>query len=227
MGHEYRVAKSCLILHCVKWAKDMESFSSQVARKLVICSRNIASQLSIAMALTVQWESLAGRMFGKLILFKCLAKKVWQMNRSAKGLLIVTTNLDGFSLANIRQFAKFAKLSTRQTFPLYGIYAPTFNSTLHTAQPYSPLDSQLKVLSQGERRTPQHLHSLPVMEEDQNNRVIVTPAGFLMCPPKLHVCIYATHHVMALFKFLPPIYGGKAVLRHVTKPELRWPWSQK
>ena len=43
------------------------------------------------------------------------------MNRSAKGLLIVTTNLDDFSLANYRQFAKFVKLSTRQTFLLYGI----------------------------------------------------------------------------------------------------------
>ena len=42
------------------------------------------------------------------------------MNRSAKWLLIVTTSLDGFSLANCR-FTKFSKLSTRQTFPLYGI----------------------------------------------------------------------------------------------------------
>ena len=49
-------------------------------------------------------------------------KKVWRMNRSAKGLSMVTTNLDGFSLANCRRFAKFTKLSPRQTFPLYGIY---------------------------------------------------------------------------------------------------------
>ena len=34
---------------------------------------------------------------------------------------MVTINLDGFSLANRRRFAKFAKLSPRQTFPLYGI----------------------------------------------------------------------------------------------------------
>ena len=34
---------------------------------------------------------------------------------------MVTINLDGFSLANCRRFAKFAKLSPRQTFPLYGI----------------------------------------------------------------------------------------------------------
>ena len=46
--------------------------------------------------------------------------KVWQMNRSPKRLLIRITNLDGFSLA-IGRFAKFAtKLSTHQTFPLYG-----------------------------------------------------------------------------------------------------------
>ena len=34
---------------------------------------------------------------------------------------MVTTNLDGFSLANHRRFAKFPKLSPRQTFLLYGI----------------------------------------------------------------------------------------------------------
>ena len=38
-------------------------------------------------------------------------KKAWRMNRSAKSLLIVSTNLNSFSLANDRQFAKFAKLS--------------------------------------------------------------------------------------------------------------------
>ena len=65
--------------------------------------------------------SLVERMFGEFTLFKYLAKIVWQMNRSAKELLIVTTNLDGFSLANCRRFAKFYKLSTCQTFPLYGI----------------------------------------------------------------------------------------------------------
>ena len=62
-------------------------------------------------------------MFGKFTLLKRLAEKVWQTNRSAKGLLIVTTTLDGFSLVNHRQFAKFAKLSTHQTFPLYGTLA--------------------------------------------------------------------------------------------------------
>ena len=60
-------------------------------------------------------------MFGKFTLFKRLVKKVWQINRSAKGILILTTNLDGFSLVKCKQFAKFIKLSTCQTFPLYCI----------------------------------------------------------------------------------------------------------
>ena len=59
-------------------------------------------------------------MSSEFALFKCLAEKFWRMNRSAKGILIVTTNLNGFSLANCKRFAKFAKLSTHQTFPLYG-----------------------------------------------------------------------------------------------------------
>ena len=37
--------------------------------------------------------------------------KVWQINKSANRLLIVSTNLDGFSLVNQGQFSKFAKLS--------------------------------------------------------------------------------------------------------------------
>ena len=50
-------------------------------------------------------------MFGEFTLFKCLVQKVWQMSRLAKRLLILTTTLDGFSLANSKQFAKFAKPS--------------------------------------------------------------------------------------------------------------------
>ena len=62
---------------------------------------------------------------GKVWRAECLAnllfsrvwrKKVWRINRSAKGLSMVTTNLDGFSLANRRQFAKFAKLSRYTVF---------------------------------------------------------------------------------------------------------------
>ena len=64
---------------------------------------------------------------GKVWWAECLAnllflsvwwKKVWRMNRSAKGLSMVGINLDGFSLANR---LRFAKLSPRQTFSLYSI----------------------------------------------------------------------------------------------------------
>ena len=67
-------------------------------------------------------------MFGEFTIFKCWQEKVWRMNRSAKGLLIVTTTLDGFSLVNHRRFAKFAKLSTCQTF-----YLPNFPAIWYIA----------------------------------------------------------------------------------------------
>ena len=60
-------------------------------------------------------------MLGEFAIFKRLAEKSLANDRSAKELLIVMTTLDGFSLANCRRFAKFAKLSTCQTFPLYSI----------------------------------------------------------------------------------------------------------
>ena len=69
-------------------------------------------------------------MFGEFTLFKHLVKKVWRMNRSAKGLLIVATTLGGFSLVNYRQFAKFTKLSNCQTFPLYSIAMVQGNATM-------------------------------------------------------------------------------------------------
>jgi len=47
-----------------------------------------------------------------LTCFEHLAKKFWRMNRfSQKKIIIVCRNLDGFSLANHRWFAKPAKLS--------------------------------------------------------------------------------------------------------------------
>ena len=44
------------------------------------------------------------------------------MDRFSHKVIIISKNLDGFSLANHRRFAKFAKLSPCQTFPLYGIH---------------------------------------------------------------------------------------------------------
>ena len=63
-----------------------------------------------------QGESLANRLFLNL-----WRKKVWWINRPANKLFIVSTNLEGFSLVNHGWFAKLAKLSPRQNFPLYGI----------------------------------------------------------------------------------------------------------
>ena len=48
-------------------------------------------------------------------------QKVWRINRSVNRLLITSTNLDGFSLANRGRIAKFTKPSPHQTFPLYNI----------------------------------------------------------------------------------------------------------
>ena len=47
---------------------------------------------------------------------RAFGKKVWQINISTNRLLIISTNLDGFSLAN---HGRFAKCSPCQTFPLY------------------------------------------------------------------------------------------------------------
>ena len=55
--------------------------------------------------------------FGQFTLFEQLAKKVWQINRSVKRLLIVSTNINGFSLVSHRWFAKFTKLSHYTVMP--------------------------------------------------------------------------------------------------------------
>jgi len=41
---------------------------------------------------------LAGQKFGELTHFEHLAKKVWRMNRFSQKVMIVSGNLDGFSL---------------------------------------------------------------------------------------------------------------------------------
>ena len=89
---------------------------------------------------TVQQERLVGKSLAKIFFQSIWQKNVWPINRSAKRLLIVNTNLDGFSLANHEQFTKFAKLFSHQTFPLYGsltfplILLPMFyqSTTLYT-----------------------------------------------------------------------------------------------
>ena len=78
-----------------------------VTKSKLIYIRTLPDSLHMCILLpqvgTYSRKSLAGRMFGEFTLFKHLAEKVWQMDRSAKGLLIVTTNLDGFNLMNHRQ----------------------------------------------------------------------------------------------------------------------------
>jgi len=60
-----------------------------------------------------------GVKFGKFSTQK-IWQKIWQMNRFSQKVIIVSRNLDDFSLANRSQFAKFVKLSSCQTFLLYG-----------------------------------------------------------------------------------------------------------
>jgi len=43
---------------------------------------------------------LAGQKFGEFTHFEQLAEKVWQMNRFSQKVIIVSRNLDGFSLVN-------------------------------------------------------------------------------------------------------------------------------
>ena len=54
-------------------------------------------------------------------------RKVWRINSTANR-LIISTNLDGFSLANHRQFTKFTNVSPRQSFPPYSTWYNVFNA---------------------------------------------------------------------------------------------------
>ena len=63
-----------------------------------------------------------GGNFDELTHFEHLAKESLADYRSANRLLIVSTNLNGFNLANHGRFAKFTKLSPCQPFPLYGTW---------------------------------------------------------------------------------------------------------
>ena len=125
-----------------KYSSTKQSFSfiafvMNVQVPLVMSLPSMLSILSVIFCSSAMNRMLAGLddnfvlyipYSGKVWWAECLAnllfssiwwKKVWRINRSAKGLSMVTTNLDGFSLANRRRFTKFAKLSPCQTFPLY------------------------------------------------------------------------------------------------------------
>ena len=46
-------------------------------------------------------------MFGEFTLYKHLTKEVWRMDRSIKGLLIVTTDLDCLIIIYLRSSAEY------------------------------------------------------------------------------------------------------------------------
>ena len=68
----------------------------------------------INISFNISWINIyrvVGKFGGELTLFEPLMKEIWQINRSANRLFFISTNLDGFSLANCEWFTKFAKLS--------------------------------------------------------------------------------------------------------------------
>ena len=88
--------------------------SSSLSKLLCICTPVLSCLVCVC---TYIWnviqlflyiaEKFGRETFSKFAFFKHLSKKVWWINRSAKRLLIVNTNLDGLSLENHEQFDKF------------------------------------------------------------------------------------------------------------------------
>ena len=75
------------------------------------------------------------------LLFQVFGEKVWQINRSAKKLLIVNIDLNGFSLVNHGWLTKFAKLYPTKLSCFMALYlymtivytCVSLNSSLHCA----------------------------------------------------------------------------------------------
>ena len=87
------------------------------------------------LATTIWQESLAGESLVNLFFSSIWRKKFWQINRSAKRLLIISTYLDGFSLVNHKGFTKFAKPSPAK-LSRYMVYhevkmSPVFDMRSH------------------------------------------------------------------------------------------------
>ena len=83
---------------------------------------------------TIIMYGIAG-MFGgdnvwQNIFDKVLAKKVWWICVQSNCYVMCMWRLAGFSLEKLCSFAKFAKLSSRQTFPQYGMYITTIMASL-------------------------------------------------------------------------------------------------
>ena len=71
----------------------------------------------VTLFMATLWRgTLVGGNIGKLICFKHLAKESWWINRSANRLLMISTNLDDYSLVNHGQFTKFANISPAKVF---------------------------------------------------------------------------------------------------------------
>ena len=66
-------------------------------------------------------NTIWGEILANWLVLSIWWKKIWRINKSANRWLIISTNLDVFSLANHGQFAKFANVSPHQSFPPYGI----------------------------------------------------------------------------------------------------------
>ena len=78
------------------------------------------------------------RKLGEFTVISVWRGKVWRIDRFNHKVIIISKILDGFSLTNHGQFAKFTKLFPRQTFPLYGNYNEIFKKA-----ELPPLDKKL------------------------------------------------------------------------------------
>ena len=115
---------------------------------------------------------------------------------------MVTTNLDGFSLANHRRFTKFANFSTRQIFLLYGMKSQMFTGLLFWRSPKSQLEQchQWRMLIGwwGPNITPTaECHCVGTYWYHGYSKDVLT--GFLPLPiPSHHVPSCSTAHLLAI-----------------------------
>ena len=92
-------------------------------------------QLQVISNIPYSGKAWQGKSLANWLFLSTWWKNVWWNNRSANRLLILSTNLDGFSLVDHRQFAKFAKLS-RYTVMLFKTDIPLRNKAILRLQQY-------------------------------------------------------------------------------------------
>ena len=83
--------------------KELRSLSDNINLNYTKCNHSYTHRM--------EGKFGVGEKFGKLTRFEHLAKESLVNNRSANRLLMISTNLDGFSLANHGRFAKFTNVS--------------------------------------------------------------------------------------------------------------------